>query len=72
MRARSAAEGFEGVVSVDTNGLRAGVREVRKQRVITVRDDASGEDRWVTIGMEGRILVAVYAFRGRMFLSYNH
>ena len=33
---------------------------------ITVRDEGSGEDRYVTIGMDaiGQLLVVVYAWRG--------
>jgi len=36
------------------------------ERAITVRDDAHGEERWVTIGMDGfaRILTVVYTWRG--------
>lgn len=35
-------------------------------RAITVRDDAHGEERWVTIGMDAvaQVLVVVYAWRG--------
>jgi uncharacterized protein len=35
-------------------------------QAITVRDDSSGEQRWVTIGMDAlaRILVVVYTWRG--------
>ena len=35
-------------------------------RAITIRDDGSGEERYVTIGMDAlaRILVVVYAWRG--------
>ena len=34
---------------------------------ITVRDDAYGEERWVTIGGDavGRVLVVVYTWRGK-------
>ena len=33
---------------------------------VTVRDDAYGEERWVTIGMDAvaQVLVVVYAWRG--------
>jgi uncharacterized DUF497 family protein len=35
-------------------------------RAITLRDDAYGEERWVTIGTDGlaRILTVVYTWRG--------
>ena len=35
------------------------------ERAITLRDDAQGEERWVTIGMDAlaRILTVVYAWR---------
>jgi uncharacterized DUF497 family protein len=36
-------------------------------RAITLRDDAYGEERWVTIGMDAvaRVLVVVYTWRGK-------
>lgn len=36
------------------------------ERAVTLRDDAYGEERWVTIGMDavGRVLVVVYTWRG--------
>lgn len=36
------------------------------ERAITLRDDAAGEERWVTIGMDAlaRVLVVVYTWRG--------
>jgi uncharacterized DUF497 family protein len=36
-------------------------------RAITMRDDAYGEERWVTIGMDAfaRVLVVVYTWRGK-------
>jgi len=41
-------------------------RRWEDDRAITLRDDAYGEERWVTIGMDGagRILVVVYTWRG--------
>ena len=35
-------------------------------QAITLRDDAYGEERWATIGMDatGRILVVIYTWRG--------
>jgi hypothetical protein len=35
-------------------------------RAVTVRDEAYGEERWVTIGTDaiGRVLVVVYVWRG--------
>jgi hypothetical protein len=34
-------------------------------RAVTLRDDAHGEERWVTIGLDamGRVLVVAYAWR---------
>jgi uncharacterized protein len=36
-------------------------------RAITLREDAYGEERWVTIGMDGlaRVLVVAYTWRGK-------
>jgi uncharacterized DUF497 family protein len=36
------------------------------ERAITLRDEAQGEERWVTIGMDAlaRILTVVYTWRG--------
>jgi uncharacterized DUF497 family protein len=43
------------------------VSVLEDDRAITMRDDAYGEERWVTVGMDavGRILVVVYAWRGK-------
>ena len=37
------------------------------ERAITLRDEVHGEERWVTIGIDGlaRILTVVYTWRGR-------
>jgi uncharacterized DUF497 family protein/uncharacterized protein (DUF4415 family) len=42
------------------------VTALEDDRAITLRDDASGEERWATIGMDaaGRTLVVVYTWRG--------
>jgi len=42
------------------------VTVLEDDRAITVRDDAQGEDRLVTIGMDAaaRLLVVVYTWRG--------
>jgi len=42
------------------------VPALEDDRAITLRDDAYGEERWVTIGMDaaGRVLVVVYTWRG--------
>ena len=46
-----------GVRSADT------IPVLEDDRAITVRDDAYGEERWVTIGMDAvaQVLVVVYA-----------
>ena len=43
------------------------LRSWKTIRAITLRDDAYGEDRWVTIGMDAvaRVLVVVYMWRGK-------
>jgi uncharacterized protein len=42
------------------------VSVLEDERALTVRDDAFGEEWWVTIGMDpiARILTVVYAWRG--------
>ena len=42
------------------------VSVLEDDRAITVSDDSTGEERWVTIGMDavGRIVVVVYTWRG--------
>ena len=42
------------------------VSALEDDRAITVSDDSTGEERWVTIGMDavGRIVVVVYTWRG--------
>jgi uncharacterized protein len=43
------------------------VSALEDDRAITMRDDAAGEERWVTIGMDAvaRVLVVVYTWRDR-------
>lgn len=43
------------------------VSVLEDDRAITVRDDAYGEERWVTVGMDtvARVLVVVYTWRGK-------
>ena len=64
------AAGFDrGGRQVLSNGLcRASADAVpvlEDERAITLRDDAHGEERWVTIGMDtlARILTVVYTWR---------
>ena len=42
------------------------VSVLEDERAITLRDDASGEERWVTVGMDtlARIVTVVYTWRG--------
>ncbi|MBL8294667.1 MAG: BrnT family toxin [Bryobacterales bacterium] len=43
------------------------VAVLEDERAITVRDDAHGEERWVTIGVDAlaRILTVAYTWRGK-------
>ena len=47
-------------------GFAEAVPVLEDERAVTLRDDAYGEERWVTIGMDavGRVLVVVYTWRG--------
>ncbi len=42
------------------------VTALEDQQAITVPDESAGEERWVTLGMDGtgRVLVVVYTWRG--------
>jgi uncharacterized DUF497 family protein len=42
------------------------VAALEDQRALTIRDPASDEERWVTIGLDafGRVIVLVYTWRG--------
>lgn len=41
------------------------VAVLEDERALTIRDPASGEDRWATLGMDalGRLLVVIYTWR---------
>jgi len=47
-------------------GFAEAVPVLEDERAVTLREDAYGEERWVTIGMDavGRVLVVVYTWRG--------
>jgi uncharacterized DUF497 family protein len=42
------------------------VLALEDEHAVTMREDAYGEERWITIGMDavGQVLVLVYAWRG--------
>lgn len=47
-------------------GFAEAVPVLEDERAVTLREDAYGEERWVTMGMDaaGRVLVVIYTWRG--------